>query len=62
MTSPTLESTDQRWYRLPVPETADLLGGDLHAGLSPEQVARARAQYGPNTLTKDNPPSVWQVG
>lgn len=49
------------WYAMPVVDVAISLGTELDDGLTSDQVASSRAAHGPNTLTRDPAPSLWQV-
>jgi len=49
------------WYTLPPEDAAKRLGVDLDHGLDAGEVARRLAEYGPNELPTEPPPSVWTV-
>ena len=49
------------WYALSAQDAADRLGVDPDQGLGGEQAARLLAEYGPNELPTEPPPSVWVV-
>src|SRR6516162_4583492 len=49
------------WYTLSAHDAADRLGVDPAQGLGSEQAARLLAEYGPNELPTEPPPSVWVV-
>jgi Ca2+-transporting ATPase len=49
------------WYTLSAQDAADRLGVDPDRGLSADQADRLLAQYGPNELPTEPPPSVWAV-
>ena len=49
------------WYALSAAEVATRLGTDPDRGLDADEVGRRRAQYGPNELATEPPPSVWSV-
>ena len=49
------------WYTLSAHDAADRLGVDPDQGLSADQAARLLAEYGPNELPTEPPPSVWVV-
>jgi Ca2+-transporting ATPase len=49
------------WYAQPADAVARHFGTDPDAGLTSAGVTDALQKYGANTLTKDKPPSVWQV-
>jgi P-type Ca2+ transporter type 2C len=50
------------WYTLSADDAAAQLGVEPDRGLSTEQAARLLAEYGPNELPTEPPPSVWAVG
>jgi P-type Ca2+ transporter type 2C len=49
------------WYAQPADQVASQLGVDPQQGLSAEEVARRLAEYGPNELPAEPPPSKWVV-
>ena len=49
------------WYTMSAQDAADRLGVDPDRGLSEDQAARLLAEYGPNELPTEPPPSVWVV-
>src|SRR5262245_42567248 len=49
------------WYALPARDTARRLGVDPDVGLDADHVQRRGAEYGPNELPTEPPPSVWAV-
>src|SRR6516225_6310421 len=49
------------WYTLSAHDASDRLGVDPDQGLSADQAARLLAEYGPNELPTEPPPSVWVV-
>ena len=49
------------WYALPVQDVTTQLGVDANAGLTVAEVDRRLAEYGPNELPTEPPPSVWVV-
>ncbi len=49
------------WYALPVQDVTTQLGVDADAGLTVAEVDRRLAEYGPNELPTEPPPSVWVV-
>ena len=55
----TAEST--AWYALSREDTAAKIGVDPDEGLSDSDVQQRLAQYGPNQLPTEPPPSVWTV-
>ena len=50
------------WYTLSPADAAAQLGVEPDRGLSTEQAAQLLAEYGPNELPTEPPPSVWVVG
>jgi Ca2+-transporting ATPase len=54
-------STEPTWYALSPDEAAAQLGVVVDAGLGGDDVDRRNAQYGPNQLPVDPPPSIWVV-
>src|SRR5580704_9528186 len=50
------------WYTLSADDAAAQLGVAPDRGLDTEQAARLLAEYGPNELPTEPPPSVWVVG
>jgi Ca2+-transporting ATPase len=59
----TVEQPGDRlvWYALPVQDVTTQLGVDADAGLTVAEVDRRLAEYGPNELPTEPPPSVWAV-
>src|SRR6201993_178544 len=59
----TIEQPGDRlvWYALPVQDVTTQLGVDADAGLTVAEVDRRLAEYGPNELPTEPPPSVWGV-
>ncbi len=55
------EVVDRAWYSATADEVVASLGSDAERGLSPDDAAERLARYGPNSLPKEPPPSVWQV-
>jgi P-type Ca2+ transporter type 2C len=49
------------WYTLSAQDAASRLGVDPDQGLDGDQAARLLAEYGPNELPTEPPPSVWVV-
>src|SRR5215469_8475393 len=49
------------WYTLSAQDAAGRLGVDPDQGLGADQAARLLAEYGPNELPTEPPPSVWVV-
>ena len=58
---PTANDPAIAWYALSTDDVATRLGVDPDQGLSNEEVERRLAQYGPNKLTTEPPPSLWSV-
>jgi P-type Ca2+ transporter type 2C len=50
------------WYALSAEDAAGQIGVDPNRGLDANEVTRRLAQYGPNELATEPPPSVWVVG
>jgi Ca2+-transporting ATPase len=50
------------WYTLSADDAAAQLGVEPDRGLSTEKAAQLLAEYGPNELPTEPPPSVWVVG
>ena len=46
------------WYALPAEDAADRIGVDPDQGLSVDEAGRRLAEYGPNELPTEPPPSV----
>ena len=57
----TKPSEQVAWYTLSAQDAASRLGVDPDRGLGGEQAARLLAEYGPNELPTEPPPSVWVV-
>jgi Ca2+-transporting ATPase len=49
------------WYSVPPDDVAGQLGVDPEQGLDAAEAARRLAEYGPNELATEPPPSVWMV-
>jgi P-type Ca2+ transporter type 2C len=58
-TQPTEDGTD--WYRLSVEDVCGRLDVDPAVGLSADQVAARRQQYGPNKLAEEAKEPAWQA-
>src|SRR6478752_5240395 len=58
-TQPAEEATN--WYALSGTDTASRIAVDPGTGLSAEEHRRRFAQYGPNQLATEPPPSLWSV-
>ncbi len=52
---------DLNAHTLPASEVAEQLGCDLSRGLSPEEAQRRLAQYGPNELREEPPPTLLKM-
>src|SRR5215467_3277292 len=61
MTTTKPPSGQAAWYTLSARDAAERLGVDPDHGLSAGQAARLLAEYGPNELPTEPPPSVWVV-
>ena len=62
MTTIKHPSEDVAWYALSADDAAERIGVDPDQGLDASDVARRLAEYGPNELPTEPPPSVWVVG
>ncbi len=51
---------DQLWHTIPAEETLQTLDSGAESGLSSEQIERRRAEYGPNELQSEPPPTFWE--
>src|SRR5271169_1304871 len=49
------------WYALSAQDVTTQMGVDADAGLTVAEVDRRLAEYGPNELATEPPPSVWAV-
>jgi Ca2+-transporting ATPase len=49
------------WYALPAQDVTARMGVRTTEGLAPADVERQRAEYGPNELPTEPPPSMWTV-
>src|SRR5918995_6514039 len=49
------------WYTMPAEAAADQLGVNPEHGLDADEVTRRLAEYGPNELASEPPPSRWEV-
>ena len=61
MTTTKPPAEDVAWYALSPDEAARALHVDLGQGLDAGEVTRRLAEYGPNELPTEPPPSVWVV-
>ncbi|MGJ5632559.1 HAD-IC family P-type ATPase (plasmid) [Nostoc sp. CALU 1950] len=50
---------DYPWHHLPVEKVTQLLGSDIEAGLSVEEVARRQTRFGLNQFTQGKEQSAW---
>ena len=55
------QETAAAWHTLPAAEVATQLEVDPQTGLDAAEVERRLAEYGPNALPTEPPPSVWEV-
>ena len=62
MTTVKPPSGDVAWYALSAQDAARQIGVDPDQGLDVSEVTRRLAEYGPNELPVEPPPSVWAVG
>jgi Ca2+-transporting ATPase len=59
---PAAEATgDVTWYAVPTDDVARRLGVDTGPGLDADEASRRLAEYGPNRLPTEPPPSIWAV-
>jgi Ca2+-transporting ATPase len=58
VTPPNLQGS---WHSRSAADVASQFGVDAEAGLDPSEVQRRLAEYGPNELQTEPPPSVWVV-
>ena len=61
MTTVEHPAQDAAWYNLSAEDAAARMGVDPEHGLATEEVQRRLAQYGPNELPSEPPPSMWVV-
>ena len=61
MTTVEHPAQDAAWYNLSAEDAAARMGVDPEQGLATEEVQRRLAQYGPNELPTEPPPSMWVV-
>ena len=61
MTTVEHPAQDAAWYTLSADDAATRMGVDPEQGLASEEVQRRLAQYGPNELPSEPPPSMWEV-
>ena len=57
MTTVEHPAQDAAWYNLSAEDAAGRMGVDPEHGLASEEVQRRLAQYGPNELPTEPPPS-----
>src|ERR1700749_2266290 len=63
-TAPTIEQPaggGLTWYALSAQEVTAQMGVDADSGLTVAEVERRQAEYGPNELATEPPPSIWAV-
>ena len=51
----------QKWYVMDLGKIGEILGTDLHQGLSPEEAERRLGEYGPNVLKEPPPRSIFSM-
>ena len=61
MTTVEHPAQDAAWYNLPAEDVATAMGVVPEQGLATDEVQRRLAQYGPNELPSEPPPSMWVV-
>jgi Ca2+-transporting ATPase len=61
MTANTVTTDAPEWHVLDVNEITERLRVDAEQGLSADEAQRRLAEFGPNQLPTEPPPSVWQV-
>ena len=61
MTTVEHPAQDAAWYNLSAEDAATRMGVDPEQGLATDEVQRRLAQYGPNELPTEPPPSMWVV-
>ena len=49
------------WYAVPADDVVARLGVDAEEGLDADEVQRRLAQYGPNEIATEPPPTLWEV-
>ncbi len=54
-------SPERAWYALNPGDAARLLQTDPATGLSTSEAGRRLAEYGPNAIPKEPPPSRWSI-
>jgi len=59
----TIEQTtaETTWYSLPADDVVGRLNTDSEQGLAPDEVQRRSAQYGPNEIATEPPPTLWDM-
>ena len=60
-TAPAPQVEEPPWDAMTADEATARLTVDAQSGLSADEVERRLAQYGPNELAKEPPPSMWVV-
>jgi P-type Ca2+ transporter type 2C len=58
---PEAATAEAAWHALPAEEVAARLSVDVEEGLDAAEVSRRLAEYGPNVLRTEPPPSLWEV-
>src|SRR5215472_9982111 len=61
MTTVERPAHDVAWYALSAEDAAGRMGVNPERGLDADEAARRLAEYGPNELPTEPPPSVWVV-
>jgi len=54
-------TTEVDWYSLSVDGVVDRVGTDTEQGLATDEVERRLAQFGPNQIPTEPPPTLWEV-
>jgi P-type Ca2+ transporter type 2C len=62
MTTVEHPTEDVAWYAQSAADAAGRMGVDPDRGLDADEIQRRLAEYGPNELPTEPPPSVWVVG
>ncbi len=61
MPTAPVEVDPRPWYSLPAADVVERMHTDASEGLTTSQVEAEAKVHGPNTLSTEKPPSVWQV-